>query len=94
MLQVMIPLSLQRRVEGLLQEHLDRVLLASNIANDELGRSSSSKDVEDVDVDENQDSLVDSSVMEKILQRKSIRMRNLQRTWQVDLNAWWCAGLH
>ncbi|CAL9072844.1 unnamed protein product [Musa acuminata var. zebrina] len=80
--EVMIPLSLQRRVEGLLQEHLDRVLLASNIVNDELGRSSSSKDVEDVDVDENQDSLVDSSVMEKILQRKSIRMRNLQRTWQ------------
>ncbi|XP_038974853.1 DExH-box ATP-dependent RNA helicase DExH3 isoform X2 [Phoenix dactylifera] len=46
--EVVISLSLQRRVEGLLQEHLDRMLLTSS----------------------------------KVLQRKSWRMRNLQRTWQ------------
>ncbi|KAJ0981719.1 hypothetical protein J5N97_009974 [Dioscorea zingiberensis] len=38
--------------------------------------------VEDVNLDENQEFLVDDSVMEKILQRKSSRMRNLQRSWQ------------
>lgn len=82
--QVVIPLSLQRRVEGLLQEHLDRMLLTSYKVNDELEKSSSCKVVEDVEPYESHDSLVDSSVMEKILQRKSTRMRNLQRTWQVN----------
>lgn len=36
-------------------------------------------------VDENQDTLVDDMLMEKILQRRSWRMRNLQRSWQVDI---------
>lgn len=39
---------------------------------------------EDINADEDQDSLLDASVMEKILQRKSVRMRNLQRAWQVS----------
>ncbi|KAG6471355.1 hypothetical protein ZIOFF_068796 [Zingiber officinale] len=81
-MQVVIPLSLQRRVEGLLQEHVDRVLLKSNKINSELENNSSSKVVEDVEPNENQEPLVDRSVMEKILQRKSNRMRNLQITWQ------------
>ncbi|WOL20083.1 DExH-box ATP-dependent RNA helicase DExH3 [Canna indica] len=80
--EVVIPLSLQRRVEGLLQEHLDRMLLTCNKVNGELEQGCSSKDVVDVEPYESQGSLVDSSVMEKILQRKSTRMRNLQRTWQ------------
>lgn len=39
---------------------------------------------EDINADEDQDPLLDTSVMEKILQRKSVRMRNLQRAWQVS----------
>lgn len=39
---------------------------------------------EDINADENQDPLLDASVMEKILQRKSSRMRNLQMAWQVS----------
>ncbi|XP_074568055.1 DExH-box ATP-dependent RNA helicase DExH3-like [Curcuma longa] len=80
--EVVIPLSLQRRVEGLLQEHVDRMLLKSNKINSELENNSSSKVVEDVEPYESQEPLVDRSVMEKILQRKSNRMRNLQITWQ------------
>lgn len=77
MSQVVIPLSLQRRVEGLLQEHLDRTQLLSGKNNEDTG------DKEDTRVEENEGSLVDDSLMERILQRKSCRMRNAQRTWQV-----------
>ena len=41
--------------------------------------------VKDVNLDENTDSFVDGSVMEKVLQRRSLRMRNMQRTWRVYL---------
>lgn len=83
-MQVVIPLSLQRRVEGLLQDHVDKILLTSNKVSGELENNSSSKVVEDDEPYERQESLVDGSVMEKILQRKSNRMRNMQITWQVD----------
>ncbi|XP_057980830.1 DExH-box ATP-dependent RNA helicase DExH3 [Malania oleifera] len=74
--EVVIPLSLQRRVEGLLQEHLDRMQLSSG----KVGLA----DAKAVDPpeDENPDSFLDGSVMEKILQRRSLRMRNMQRVWQ------------
>ncbi|EHA8589140.1 DExH-box ATP-dependent RNA helicase DExH3 [Cocos nucifera] len=45
--EAVIPLSLQRRVEGLLQEHLDRMLLTSSKASDKLETNSAVKDVED-----------------------------------------------
>jgi ATP-dependent RNA helicase DHX36 len=79
--QVVIPLSLQRRVEGLVQEHLDRALLPF----DKDGREteSGSEKTEPANLDERQDPLLDQSVMEKVLRRKSIRMRNFQRTWPV-----------
>lgn len=77
--EVVIPLSLQRRVEGLLQEHLDRTELVSGNHSDKFGDN---LETEDIKTDENEDSLVDGSVMEKILQRKSCRMRNAQRAWQ------------
>ncbi|KAG6469410.1 hypothetical protein ZIOFF_074127 [Zingiber officinale] len=80
--EVVIPLSLQRRVEGLLQDHVDKILLTSNKVSGELENNSSSKVVEDDEPYERQESLVDGSVMEKILQRKSNRMRNMQITWQ------------
>ncbi|EMS54496.1 putative ATP-dependent RNA helicase DHX36 [Triticum urartu] len=77
---VVIPLSLQRRVEGFVQEHLDRSLLPFN---KDGGKSESgSEKAEHVNLDEKQDPLLDESVMEKILQRKSLRMRNFQRSWQ------------
>lgn len=83
--QVVIPLSLQRRVEGLLQEHLDRVMLNSGKDNDGSDDAKPIDQVKDVNLDENTDSFVDGSIMEKVLQRRSLRMRNMQRTWRVYL---------
>lgn len=80
---MVIPLSLQRRVEGLLQEHLDRVQLTYGKVNDGLDDAKSNDQVEDVNLDENADAFLDGSVMEKVLQRRSLRMRNTQRAWQV-----------
>ncbi|KAM3260266.1 hypothetical protein ACQJBY_051495 [Aegilops geniculata] len=77
---VVIPLSLQRRVEGFVQEHLDRSLLPFD--KDGGKTESGSEKAEHVNLDEKQDPLLDESVMEKILQRKSLRMRNFQRSWQ------------
>lgn len=78
--EVVIPLSLQRRVEGFVQEHLDRSLLPFD--KDGGKTESGSEKAEHVNLDEKQDPLLDESVMEKILQRKSLRMRNFQRSWQ------------
>uniref|UniRef100_R7W454 Helicase C-terminal domain-containing protein n=1 Tax=Aegilops tauschii TaxID=37682 RepID=R7W454_AEGTA len=78
--EVVIPLSLQRRVEGFVQEHLDRSLLPFD--KDGGKTESGSEKAEQVNLDEKQDPLLDESVMEKILQRKSLRMRNFQRSWQ------------
>lgn len=74
---------MQRRVEGLLQEHLDRVQLSSGKVNDGLDDAKTNDQVEDVNLDENADAFLDGSVMEKVLQRRSLRMRNMQRAWQV-----------
>ncbi|CAH8270070.1 unnamed protein product [Arabidopsis lyrata] len=79
--EVVLPLSLQRRVEGLLQEHLDRQQLSSGKANECVADSQPPKQTEELP-DENSDSFLDGSVMEKVLQRRSMRMRNMQRTWQ------------
>jgi ATP-dependent RNA helicase DHX36 len=81
---VVIPLSLQRRVEGLVQEHLDRALLPLDKSNVMVDSSRDIAEKTDKGLDEKPDSLLDRSVMEKILQRKSIRMRNFQRSWQVS----------
>ena len=82
-MQVVVPLSLQRRVEGLLQEHLDRVLLNSGKVTDSSDDDKPIDQVKDVNLDENPDSFVDGSIMEKVLQRRSLRMRNMQRSWKV-----------
>ncbi|KAI3664863.1 hypothetical protein L6452_43472 [Arctium lappa] len=78
--EVVIPLSLQRRVEGLLQEHLDRMqLISEDVA------SSKSETGHQAQLDNkgcNPDSLVDGSLMEKVLQRRSLQMRNMQRAWE------------
>lgn len=83
--QVVIPLSLQRRIEGLLQEHLDRIQFNSRRVDESSVDSKSINQVEDC-IDEGADSLLDGSVMEKVLQRRSLRMRNMQRAWQVLIN--------
>ncbi|KAF1899396.1 hypothetical protein Lal_00019524 [Lupinus albus] len=80
--EVVVPLSLQRRVEGLLQEYLDRLQLNSEKTTENLDDVKSINQVKNVDMDENADSYVDGSVMEKVLQKKSMRMRNMQRAWQ------------
>jgi len=80
---VVIPLSLQRRVEGLLQEYLDRLQLNSAKATGDVDDVNSTNQVKEIDMDENTDSFVDESVMEKVLQKRSLRMRNMQRAWQV-----------
>ncbi|KAK4835237.1 hypothetical protein QYF36_007185 [Acer negundo] len=78
--EVAVPLSLQRRVEGLLQEHLDRTMLNSGKVSDNSDEKSIGQ-VEDKNLDEHPDSYLDGSVMEKVLQRRSLQMRNMQRAW-------------
>lgn len=93
-LQVVVPLSLQRRVEGLLQEHLDRMVLNSEKVDDSSAKTEAVDQVEHVNTDENGDPFLDGSVMEKVLQRRSLRLRNMQRTWQVScarFSVWICA---
>ncbi|XP_057798337.1 DExH-box ATP-dependent RNA helicase DExH3 [Salvia miltiorrhiza] len=80
--EVVIPLSLQRRVESLLQEHLDRTTLNSKKAGQTSNKMESSNPAENVDSTEHADPFLDASVMEKVLQRRSLRLRNMQRTWQ------------
>lgn len=80
---MVISLGLQRRVEGLLQEHLDRLQLNSGKFTGNRGDSEHMGQVENANLDENADSFLDGSVMEKVLQRRSLRMRNMQRAWQV-----------
>ncbi|XP_057491891.1 DExH-box ATP-dependent RNA helicase DExH3 isoform X2 [Actinidia eriantha] len=80
--EVVIPLSLQRRVEGLLQEHFDRMLLSSEKVTGTSADTKVADRVDDVDPDDDPDSFLDGSVMEKVLQRRSLRMRNMQRAWQ------------
>lgn len=74
---------MQRRVEGLLQEHLDRAQLSAGKVTDDLDDAKFNDQVENVNLDENSDSFLDGSVMEKVLQRRSLRIRNMQRAWQV-----------
>lgn len=69
----------------MLQEHLDRIQLSSEKSDGISSESLATDMVENVTTDENMDSFLDDSVMEKVLQRRSLRMRNLQRTWQVSL---------
>lgn len=69
----------------MLQEHLDRIHLSSEKSDGMPSESLAADKVENVTMDENPDSFLDDSVMEKVLQRRSLRMRNLQRTWQVSL---------
>ncbi|KAJ8447205.1 hypothetical protein Cgig2_030436 [Carnegiea gigantea] len=80
--EVAVPLSLQRRVEGLLQEYLDRAQSNSQKASDGVLESNATGKEENVNLDENPDSFLDGSVMEKVLQRRSLRLRNMQRSWQ------------
>ncbi|KAL7083842.1 hypothetical protein ACP275_14G186900 [Erythranthe tilingii] len=80
--EVVIPLSLQRRVEGLLQEHLDRTVLNAEKGGDTLNETEGTDRLQNVDSVEDADSFLDGSVMEKVLQRRSLRMRNMQRAWQ------------
>ncbi|KHG04864.1 putative ATP-dependent RNA helicase DHX36 [Gossypium arboreum] len=80
--EVVVPLGLQRRVEGLLQEYLDRLQLNSAKVGENSDIANSIDPAEYVNPDENPDSFLDSSVMEKVLQRRSLRLRNMQRAWQ------------
>lgn len=54
-----------------MQEYLDRPQLNSEKTTDSLDSVNSSYPVEDIDIDE------------KVLQRRSLRMHNPQRSWQV-----------
>lgn len=66
-----------------MQEHLDRAELSSGKVTNNMGDDKSIDQVECINLDDNADSFLDQSVMEKVLQRRSLRMRNMQRAWQV-----------
>ncbi|XP_057852056.2 DExH-box ATP-dependent RNA helicase DExH3 isoform X1 [Cryptomeria japonica] len=84
--EVSIPLGLQRRVESLLQEYLDRIQMnesgllgdcsldGSDIVSESLN--------EDSLLEQTEAQTLDRRVLEKILQRRSWRVRNLQHSWQ------------
>ncbi|XP_021773440.1 DExH-box ATP-dependent RNA helicase DExH3-like [Chenopodium quinoa] len=80
--EVAIPLSVQRRVEGLLQEHLDRTQLDSGKPSDGALECKAADADRNKTLDENPNAMLDDSVMERILQRRSLRLRNMQRSWQ------------
>lgn len=80
--EVAIPLSLQRRVEGLLHEHLDRMQLTPQKASDGALELKDTGTDQNVKLDKNPDYCLDDSVMERVLQRRSLRLRNMQRAWQ------------
>ncbi|KAL5100868.1 hypothetical protein RYX36_005195, partial [Vicia faba] len=72
-------------LKGLVQEYLDRLQLNSEKTTDCLDSVNSTNQVKDIDMNENTDSSVEESVMsvmEKVLQKRSLRMRNMQRSWQ------------
>ncbi|XP_010558246.1 PREDICTED: DExH-box ATP-dependent RNA helicase DExH3 [Tarenaya hassleriana] len=79
--EVVLPLGLQRRIEGLLQEHLDRQQLNSGKNGESSAEPQPNKQTEEIP-DENSYSFLDGSLMEKVLQKRSLRMRNMQRGWQ------------
>lgn len=66
-----------------MQEYLDRLQLNSEKTTDCLDSVNSTNQVKDIEMNENANSFVDESVMEKVLQKRSLRMRNMQRSWQV-----------
>lgn len=70
-------------MEGLIQEYLDRLQLNSEKTADCLDNVKSTNQIKEIDMDENANFCVDESVMEKVLQKRSLRMRNMQRAWQV-----------
>ena len=74
---------MQRKIEGLLQEHLDRMHLISGEINSSASNIGASELDDYVNTGKNDDSFLDRSVMEKILIRQSLRMQNMQRAWQV-----------
>ncbi|XVE52389.1 hypothetical protein DITRI_Ditri02bG0118400 [Diplodiscus trichospermus] len=80
--EVVVPLGLQRRVEGLLQDHLDRLQLNFGKDRENSDDGNSNDQAEYVNLDDNPDTFLDNSVMEKVLQRRSLRLRNMQRAWQ------------
>ncbi|KAL9244405.1 hypothetical protein vseg_018185 [Gypsophila vaccaria] len=80
--EVAITLSVHRRVEGLLQEHLDRSQQNSGRQSDGSLECKGPEADMNINLVENSDSMLDDSVMEKVLQRRSLRLRNMQRTWQ------------
>ncbi|KAH9610799.1 hypothetical protein KSS87_023690 [Heliosperma pusillum] len=80
--EVAISLSVHRRVEGLLQEHLDRIQQISHRRSDGSIEGNVSDADKNINLIENSESVLDDSVMEKVLQRRSLRLRNMQRTWQ------------
>ncbi|GKF20906.1 hypothetical protein Tco_0069544, partial [Tanacetum coccineum] len=79
-----IPLSLQRSVEGLIQERIDRMQLESG--NDASTTVEDGYEAEPVKRTGNPYPLVDGSLMEKVLQKQSLQMRNMQRAWEVHSN--------
>jgi len=75
--------TLQRKVETFAQEHLDRLRLNSEKTTGCPDNVNSNNQVKDIDMDEYDNSFVDESVTEKARQTTSLRMRHMQRSWQV-----------
>lgn len=82
--EVVIPLGVQKQVGSLLQQHLDKKRMNGNLS---LNGGISGAGVNDTFNDnglfeENERKMPDSTVLENILKRRSLHIRNMQRAWQ------------
>lgn len=86
-LQVVLPFGLQREVHAHLKEYLSQKSMSRESFSDKtLSRSIGNSSVTEEGFYEQQESLTQTSVvMERILKRKSLRIRNQQQDWQVFL---------
>ncbi|KAJ3700747.1 hypothetical protein LUZ61_004452 [Rhynchospora tenuis] len=82
--EVSIPFGLQREVDNLLGDHLQRKRSTKGILPAPTFSRSSSSDSFGADegLDQQSDSVYPSSVREKILRRRSLQLRNQQQDWQ------------
>lgn len=86
-LQVVIPLGVQKQVGSLLRQHLDQKRMNANLSLNagipgaRVNDSLTFKD--DSLLEQNEHKIPDSTVLENILRRRSLHIRNMQRSWQV-----------
>lgn len=84
--EVVIPLGVQKQVGSLLRQHLDKKRMNANLSSN-AGKSGARVNDsltfnDDGLLEQNERKMPDSTVLENILKRRSLHIRNMQRAWQ------------